>query len=424
MNSKTGSEAALFPSRVRSHEGLTGDADSPLRQGHRIAFHAIIFLTAFLIVFSRRPDAVLHAQFFAEDGKVWYHDAYQFELYSLLLPYAGYLHTLTRLIALLTLFFPFSLAPLVVNLCAMTVQILPVNVFLSSRFSNLGIAARSLAGFLYLALPNSHEIDANISNIQWHLGLLACLLLLARPASTRGWRFFDGIVLVLISLNGVMGIVLVPLAVILWWRRRNLWPGMPFVPLVPGAVIQAFTVLLSRSRPRGPDGASFARFISIVGRQVFLGSLVGKRTLDELVIRYSAGALFLVEVIAIAVGLGLLLYALRYGPTELRLFILFAAAVFALCLMRPLLAPPDQLQWDFLIRPGDGNRYFFLPMLAFLASLFWMVADTAVPRNALSCGVAAPAVARRNPSGLALSSFRGFSFSGICCPVRARAVGN
>ena len=43
-----------------------------------IVFQTIIWLAAFLMIFSRRPDAILHAQFFAEDGKAWYADAYQF----------------------------------------------------------------------------------------------------------------------------------------------------------------------------------------------------------------------------------------------------------------------------------------------------------------------------------------------------------
>jgi hypothetical protein len=30
--------------------------------------HAGIFLIAFLLLFARRPDAILHAQFYAEDG--------------------------------------------------------------------------------------------------------------------------------------------------------------------------------------------------------------------------------------------------------------------------------------------------------------------------------------------------------------------
>ena len=87
------------------------------------------------------------------------------------------------------------------------------------------------------------------------------------------------------------------------------------------------------------------------------------------------------------VGLALLLYTLRYGPTELRLLILFAFAVLALCLARPLAGPPDQPQWFWLCEPGCGNRYYFLPMVAFLASLLWAASRKASPRLLRSCAI-------------------------------------
>ncbi len=187
-----------------------------------IAFHAVIFAVAFVVVCSRRPDAVLHAQFYAEDGAVFYRDAYQYGLHSLLLTYSGYFHTLLRLVALLAQLFPFSWAPLIMNLSGITFQVLPVNVFLSSRFSQVVLPLRLLAGFTYLALPNSFEIDANLTNVQWHLALLACIVLLAQPANCRRWKAFDVAVLGLISLSSPMGILLVPVAAALWWKRRNL----------------------------------------------------------------------------------------------------------------------------------------------------------------------------------------------------------
>jgi len=153
---------------------------------------AIAFSVAFLLVCSRRPDAILNAQFYAEDGRVWYLDAYNLGLHSLLMPQGAYLQTLSRTIALIALLFPLSLAPLVMNLCAIVVQILPVNIFLSSRFSDIPLKTRLLGSLLYLAVPNAAEIHANITNAHWHLALAACLVLLARPASGRGWRIFDG----------------------------------------------------------------------------------------------------------------------------------------------------------------------------------------------------------------------------------------
>src|ERR1700751_1159024 len=141
---------------------------------YTVLFHLSIFLVGFGIIFSRRPDAILNAQFWAEDGQRWYADAYQFGLRCLLIPdeLGGYFHSVSRLSALTALIFPFSMAPLVMNLFAIAIQILPASIFLSSRFSNIALWKRLAAAFVYFALPNTYEVNANTTTIQWHLGLL------------------------------------------------------------------------------------------------------------------------------------------------------------------------------------------------------------------------------------------------------------
>jgi hypothetical protein len=350
------------------------------RHGSGIALQITIFLMAFAILFSRRPDAILNAQFYAEDGMVWYPEAYRFGLHSFLIPVAGYLHALIRSVALISLLFPFSLAPLVMNLCAILVQILPVNLFLSSRFSQIPLKMRLLGSFVYLAVPNCWEIHANITNVQWHLVLLACLVLLALPENRMPWRIFDGTVLVLTSFSSPIALLLVPVAAALWWKRRQKWAAFSFVALVPGALVEVLVALLSHTRASDPLGVSFYRLVSILGRQVFFSALFGFTAQYW----FLPGGPFLIDVVAATVGLAVVLYALRYSPFELKVFIVFCFAVLALGLARPLAGSPAHPQWAWLCIPGRGNRYYFLPMLGFLASLFWMampVASTRVLRH-------------------------------------------
>jgi hypothetical protein len=360
-------------------EELAGEPATQRDAPKRPAFplQVVVFLLAFAIVLSRRPDALLNAQFYAEDGAIWYPAAYEFGLRSLLMPVAGYLHTFTRLVALVSLLFPLALAPLVMNLCAIVVQILPVNVFLSSRFSAIPLLTRVLASLLYLTVPNSFEIHANITNVQWHLALLACLLLLARPPASRGWRGFDATVLVLTSLSSPIGILLVPIAAVLRWKRPGPWSARTLALLIPGAQVQLLFALLSHSRPSAANGATLHRLITILGAQLFLPPLVGLETLRPLP---PGKALFLAELIAIAIGLGVLIYALRRAPLELKLFIGFAFSVLAAGLASPLGGPSYRPQWQWLSFPGVGNRYYFLPMLAFLASLLWIARSRAAPQ--------------------------------------------
>jgi hypothetical protein len=334
-----------------------------------IWFQLIVFASAFLIVWSRRPDAILNAQFFAEDGALFYRGVYETGLRSFSGVYGGYIHIFARSVALLSLAFPLFLAPLVMNLCAIFVQILPVNVFLSSRFSRVRLDVRLLGSFIYLALPNCTEIHANLTNGQWHLALAACLLVLAEPATTVGWQIFDVAAMTLTSFSSPMGILLVPIAAVLWWKRRSRWSLLTLAALVPGSLLEALTAISSQSRQL-PNGITLERFLGIVGGQVFFSALFGMKT----ALAYNPNELFPYAVTAAVIGAAAVIYALVSAPLELKVFILFCFAVLGLGLFRPEAGLPEQLDWGVLLVPGACNRYFFLPMLAFFASLLWIVA--------------------------------------------------
>lgn len=345
--------------------------------GFGAQWQAVIFAIALCIVVSRRPDALFHPQFYAEDGAVFYSNAYSLGLRSIALSYRGYLHIEQRLVALFTLLVPFVWAPLVMNLFALTCQVLPVNIFLSSRFSNIALPFRLIASVIYLALPNSLEINANLTNVQSHLALLACLILLA-PASSKLWRVFDATLLVLISLSSPMGFLLLPLALWMWWRRRDKGSARSLAFLGPGVIVQALTFALNwRSRQIASNGASVDRFLAIIGRQVFASALLGLNTQGQMM---RLRNILWIESVATLLGLAVLLYALRYAAIELKVFILFAAGVLTLALVSPLAGPPSRPQWDWLSVPACGNRYYFMPMLAFLISLLWMATRNPSPK--------------------------------------------
>jgi len=72
---------------------------------------------------------------------------------------------------------------------------------------------------------------------------------------------------------------------------------------------------------------------------------------------------------------------------ELKLLIFYAAIGLTFALIHPIASfAGEQEQWALLQVPGCGNRYYFFPMLAFFASLIWMLMDSAskskVPRYA------------------------------------------
>jgi hypothetical protein len=342
--------------------------------GQRLFMHASIFMVAFFLVFLRRPDALLNAQFYAEDGAYFYADAYHLGWHSISLPYGGYLSTLLRLVGLLAQLVPFALAPLVMNICAIAVQILPIHIFVSSRFAPIPFNTRLIGALLYVALPNSFEIHANTTNIQWHLALAGILVVLARPDSRTLWRILDILILTLLILDGLMSCFLIPIVLLLRYVRADRRYNSYLMALIPGAVLQFVILLLSHSRRPAANGATFFGLIKIVGGQIFFSSVLGLRSFIRVFYDHGSSTTFLVSAISVVIGMVFVVYALRYGSLELKLFYAFAFMVVTSALIRPIASfAGTSNQWEQLQVPGCGNRYYFFPMIAFLATLIWIV---------------------------------------------------
>jgi hypothetical protein len=336
------------------------------------ASQVAVFLVSFLILFSRRPDAILNAQFYAEDGLRWYADAYQYGWHCLLIPETGYLQTASRLVGLFSLRFPFAVAPLVMNLCALTVQILPVNYFLSPRFDSVPLHERFIGALLYLAIPNSVEVHANTTNMQWHLALLACLVLSARPTDAKIWMVLDVCVLLLVTIASPFGLVLAPVAAALWWKRKDARSKWYFATLIPGTFLQLLVFVFSQIHGRQAvyNGATLGRFAGIFGGQIVLSSALGVRTYAQLFLFGDRHLLFLIEAGAMILGLILVLHSFRSAPAEFKLFLFFAAGMLAMCLSHPIAGPDASFpQWEYLQIPGRSSRYYFFPILALYASV-------------------------------------------------------
>ncbi len=367
-------EMAL-PHLKASHQGQSNPfrfsanfADQPAgRDGLGWRWQLAVFFIAVVVIVSRRPDALFNPQFFAEDGTVWFANAYTMGwLQSLFHSQNGYFQTLPRLAASLALAAPLRYAPLIMNLIGIAFQVLPVSLLLSWRCSNWApISVRAFMAFAYLALPNTVELDASVEEGQWHLALAACMIVLARaPGKSLAWKLFDITVILLSGFTGPFCILLLPVALIFWWFRRE-----PFRLVLAGAiaipaVIQLSAILQSAeaTRPRVGLGATPKLFIELLAGQVYLGAILGRNTLHA----YSNP--FMLAIVAL-LATAILIYCALNASLELRLFILFALMVFTVSLHSPMVSLTVP-QWQIL-REAGAIRYWFFPMLAFVWALIW-----------------------------------------------------
>lgn len=246
-----------------------------------------IALATAALWFSHLPSLLLHAQFYADDG-IWYRDAYsQGPLSTLFQPDAGYLVLLQRLGAALSLLLPTALAPTLFNLVALLVEVGGICYLVSSRMASAipSTAARLLIAVLVIVLPNAYDTSGNLTNAQWHLALIAFLVVFAgRPARRWGW-LCDGVVLVVSGLTGPYSILLEPIAAWRWLRDRGDRHRLAVLAANSAvAAVQVGVLLTSATAERlaGALAAGPLTLVTLLGRQVTLGLVVGAHGLAGL----------------------------------------------------------------------------------------------------------------------------------------------
>jgi len=337
----------------------------------RVWQHGAWFLAACAVLLTRRPEAIVHAQFYAEGGHVWYAEAYNLGWWNALFrAQDGYFQTFSRLGAALALPAPLILAPLVMNVIAIAVQALPVNLLLSARSAAWGnLRFRALLSFIYLALPNCGEVSFGITESQWLLALSAFLLLVGgRPRRWAG-RVFDLVVFVLSGLSGPFCIFLAPIAIFVAWKRGSRWSWAAAGVLAVCELIQGYALLvIDRAGRAHPSlGASLAMFVRILGGNVILGAILGRIPFAVM----PGKGIFIVLLCAVLVGATIAAMCFLNSTIEMRLFFALAGMLLVASLLFPVTnAPVGGTVWGMLAK-AFAVRYWVFPSLAFAWSLVW-----------------------------------------------------
>jgi hypothetical protein len=333
------------------------------QDGLGFGWQVLVFLAALAAVFSRLPGTLLHPQFFAEDGWVWYQQAYNLHwMRSLGITQAGYLQTLPRLVAGVTLLFPMQWAPLIMSLAGAVVQVFPVTALLSRRCTPWGpLPVRMIMGVIYIAIPNAPEIHIVLTNAMWHLAVLQALLALSVPPFGWRGRVSDILLFAVGSVSGPFSILLLPSVAAYYWIRRQRWTLLILSIMSLGIIIQIFCLVRSaRHASIAPLGATPVTLLRIVAGRIFFDSMIGSGD--------SHLTIPMLMLVAMG-GFTVLVLGWRGAPLALRLFGIFAIIALAASLKDPLL-PGNRPRWEVLADVA-GIRYWFLPSLMFLWLAAW-----------------------------------------------------
>lgn len=340
------------------------------RAGMWLATHKVqvfVFFGAVLVLFFRRPDALLNAQFWAEDI-VWFSDPINNGnfLITVFQPYAGYMTVAQHLVGWFASLFPLEIIPLVFNICAISIQALLLVYLWSKRTYFITPEMKVFLTFVYLAMPYVAEVHANVTNTQWYLGILLFLLLFVRESESRAVRWIDRFIMGVASLTGPFSILLSPVVALEVWRARKL--SIRHAIVLYGAMIQLLMLLLTR-QPQSETiiGYSVTTFFQIIGGQIFGAGLFGQESLGFF---YSKP--WMAPVLTV-LGVQLMLYVFFKVRREFRYFMVYATLVFTAALLSSMGTPPGATWWYFFTNMGWGCRYYVMLHLALFMSLGWLV---------------------------------------------------
>jgi hypothetical protein len=323
-----------------------------------------------LILFLRKPWALLHPQFHAEDGTLCFAAARMRGLASLLESSAGYYQLLPRLIAWIVIPLNPRYAPFVYNLAGMAIALSVVARIFSRRIQ---LSFKPLLAVAVVAAPClDSEVVSNLVNSQWFTALHLILLAIADDPATSTEAACDACILLFAGLTGPFIVLFLPLFAYRFLLRRtraSLLLGAGALTL--SAVEIAFLAIHPMNRPSelnalpytltGGDWPGY--FGNGIGGLLLLGTHSRDYLNYGLLLAFFTAGIY-----------GLILFdALKRKHHESIMFIIASAALMA------------STAFSFKgyvtgLAQGAGCRYFF-PVIVLL---YWTLASTLSPWRGLS----------------------------------------
>jgi hypothetical protein len=357
-------------------------------------------LVALIVMFLRRPDILLDAKLWAEDGTVWYTEAYRDgALSALLRPQNGYFQTISRLVFGMSLAIPLEHVPFFANCVGLIIRAALVGFLLSTRFEWIPWSARLALIIYYLLMPKIGEVHANVTNTHWYLALYALMVVIASPAYGRAGKFHDYAVFAIAGLSGPFILLLIPclaLRVLGDTENRNQAIRLLLFAGILGS-IQLIAIFLDSGDTRSAAqlGATPAVLVKILGSRVITEAFLPRGSRD-----------LTVNSIIVLIASVIVVLGLRAGGWRALSIALLGALQMAAALASPMISLTEP-QWPLFLISGD--RYFVIPRLTFVALALFAFSHVGVERR-LKIALAVIAVLTLLPS-FRLKPVRGPSFA-------------
>lgn len=345
--------------------------------GNKVLYLTLLFLILFVMIASRRPDILLNAQPWAEDGTIWMQSIHNDGFWStIFLPQNGYYQTISKLSYGFGLLFGVKYAVLIANSIAISIRCLMVIFLLSSRFAAFRLYYRVFLAGYFILMPNLAEGYVNITNAHWYLAMYLMLTLIAAAPRSKADTIHDYLVLFISALSGPFIVFIAPCLIIKRiYERGGVYSAIKEVnsyDILFGclSLIQVFAILstFSETRVATTLGASYPLLADIILYKVFLGAFFDNVASIPLMQNS------LLNVIIFSIFLLYLLLMLVRGNRTFKICFLFPLLMIGFALAKPMIASSGE-QWPLLLFPGTGGRYFYVTNIFLFALLLYIVSQ-------------------------------------------------
>ncbi len=340
----------------------------------------LVFATLCLLIFLRRPDRILVAQPWAEDGPVFIDQALRNPVSALITPYSGYLELVPRIVTGISLLGGVARAPFLMDVSSLVISASCVWYFALKRFRVLvsNDWLRFVLGVLIVSLPaTSGEVFVNLTNIQWFMIIYLTFWTMDQwlnydTIKTRNFTLslFESSIATIAQLTTVYGFLLIPVLSWIGLKRlrakgfRAANTGLVVMPII-GWSLQ-FVVFTKTTLDLSAMPYSFANLPQPVIIIQLISTIITKLVYADtfrLFETFGFRPMYLIGAAAFALFVSFLVRIRERRTVNILLLFLFGCSVLATSIFREGYASNTTL---FLL---GGDRYIFYPLTLMLIAL-------------------------------------------------------
>ena len=229
---------------------------------------------ALALLFFRETDLFFNPRFWAEEGNVYFYDAYVNGASSLLHGHQGYFSLIPNFATYLATLFSLDMAPYLTLTSALIVQLIPFILISHSKSEFLDSPYKKIiASLIVMFAGNTEEIWLNTINSQFHFVVIAFLILIENKKNLPRTKMNILAFLTIASgLSGVPANILMPFFGLKFYLFKQKQDLTLFLILISTTLVQAYFILTSEHLSGRIFELNLDQFFALA--TVVIGSLV------------------------------------------------------------------------------------------------------------------------------------------------------